>query len=45
LGRTVEELLYGSPSHRAISANELTEWEALERIRIWEQEQAMKKKN
>ena len=29
LGRTVGELLYGSPSHRAISSAEMTEWIAL----------------
>jgi len=44
LGRTVEELLYGSPAHRPLSSEELTEWEALERIRIWEMEQAQKRK-
>lgn len=29
LGRTVGELLYGSPSHRPISSAEMTEWIAL----------------
>jgi len=39
----VEELLYGSPSHKPISADELSEWEALEKLRAWEQEQAAKR--
>jgi hypothetical protein len=43
LGRTVDELLYGSPSHNPISSNELAEWEALEKIRVWEIEQANKR--
>jgi hypothetical protein len=32
LGRTVGELLYGSPSHRPISSAEITEWVALQQI-------------
>jgi hypothetical protein len=32
LGRTVGELLYGSPSHRPISSMEITEWIALDQI-------------
>jgi len=40
LGRTVDELLNGSPSHNPISAIELAEWEALEQVRNWEQEKA-----
>jgi len=32
LGRTVGELLYGSPSHRPISSAEITEWMALDQI-------------
>jgi hypothetical protein len=43
LGRTVDELLNGSPSHNPISAVELSEWEALEKLRVWEQEQANKR--
>ena len=43
LGRTVGELLVGSPAHRPISSAELTEWEALWALRNWEHEQAMKK--
>lgn len=37
------ELLYGSPAHRPLSADELTEWIALDEIRAWEQEQAAKR--
>lgn len=44
LNRTVGELLYGSGGHRPITAHELAEWEALEQVRAWEQEQAAKKK-
>jgi hypothetical protein len=44
LGRTVAELLYGSSTFNPISAQELSEWEALERLRVWEQEQANKKR-
>lgn len=43
LGRTVEELLVGSPSHRPISASEIVEWQAVWKLRIWENEQARKK--
>lgn len=43
LGRTVGELLYGSPGHRPISAMEITEWAALWELRAWEQDQAAKK--
>jgi len=43
LGRTVGELLEGSPAHRPISSAEITEWEALWHLRNWEHEQAMKK--
>jgi hypothetical protein len=39
----VGELLYGSPGHRPLTSGELTEWIALEHLRIWEQEQAAKK--
>jgi len=42
LGRTVEELLDGSPSHKPISAYEVTEWHALWRLRNYEHEQATK---
>lgn len=38
------ELLYGSPAHRPLSSEELTEWIALDEIRAWEQEQASKRK-
>jgi len=34
----------GSPGHRPLSSAELTEWIALESLRVWEQEQAMKKR-
>lgn len=37
------ELLYGSPGHRPLSSDELTEWIALEHLRNWEYEQAQKK--
>jgi hypothetical protein len=39
----VDELLYGGPGHRPLSSLELTEWIALEHLRVWEQEQAQKK--
>jgi flagellar biosynthesis/type III secretory pathway protein FliH len=42
LGRTVDELLNGSPSHNPISAIELAEWEALEQVRVWEMEKQQK---
>lgn len=42
LGRTVGELLHGSPGHRSISSNEITEWMALWELRAWEQKQAMR---
>lgn len=38
----MDELLYGSGAHRPITARELTEWEAEERLRAWEHEQANK---
>jgi len=40
----VDELLLGSPGHRPLTSVELTEWIALEHLRVWEQEQAAKKK-
>lgn len=43
LGRTVEELLYGSPSFRPLSSSELTDWIALYRLRAWEREQAQRR--
>jgi hypothetical protein len=39
LGRTVEELLDGSPSHRPLSSPELVEWLAYYKLRAYEQEQ------
>ena len=44
LGRTVGELLYGSPGHRPISSKELTEWIALWDLRNYEAEQARRRK-
>lgn len=44
LGRTVDELLYGSPSHRPLSSSELTDWIELEKLRAWEHEQARKRR-
>jgi len=44
LGRTVSELLYGSPSHRPLSSLELTEWVALYKLRAYEAEKAQKKR-
>ena len=38
LGRTVAELLYGSPAHRPLSSMELTEWGALYNVRATERE-------
>ena len=40
LGRTVGELLYGSPGHRPISSMELTEWMAVWHLRADEAEHA-----
>lgn len=39
----MDELLLGSPGHRPLSSYELTEWIALEHLRVWEQEQSAKK--
>lgn len=38
LGRTVGELVHGSPAHRPISSMELTEWAALYSLRAYEAE-------
>jgi hypothetical protein len=43
LGRTVGELLDGSPAHRPISSMELTEWQMVWRLRAAEQEEAARK--
>jgi len=43
LGRTVEELLEGSPSHRPLSSPELVEWLAFYKLRAYDQEQEMAK--
>jgi len=40
LGRTVAELLYGSPAHRPLTSMELTEWTALWTLKAKEQEKA-----
>jgi hypothetical protein len=40
LGRTLSELLRGSPGHRAISGLELVEWQQLESIRADERKRA-----
>jgi hypothetical protein len=45
LGRTVGELLHGSPAHRPVTSQELTEWMALWQLRNWEHEQAVKRKS
>jgi hypothetical protein len=45
LGRTVEELLVGSPGHRPISASEIVEWQALWKLRQWENEKQKKQHN
>ena len=42
LGRTVGELLYGSPAHRPLSSLEMAEWIELQRLRAWESERARK---
>lgn len=39
----MDELLLGGPGHRPLTSLELTEWIALEHLRVWEQEQAQKK--
>ena len=44
LGRTVEELVFGSPAHRPLSADELIGWYSHDKLRAWEREQAAKKK-
>ena len=43
LGRTVAELLYGSPAHRPLSSMELTEWAALYTLKAKEQEKEQRK--
>jgi len=43
LGRTVGELLDGSPAHKPLSAMELVEWQAVWQIRNHEQQEAMDK--
>jgi hypothetical protein len=40
LGRSVAELLYGSPAHRPLTSMELTEWTALYILKAKEQEKA-----
>lgn len=40
LGRTVAELLYGSPAHRPLTSMELTEWTAFWTLKAKEQEKA-----
>jgi hypothetical protein len=40
LGRSVAELLYGSPAHRPLTSMELTEWTALWTLKAKEQEKA-----
>ena len=40
LGRTVAEILYGSPAHRPLTSMELTEWTALWTLKAKEQEKA-----
>jgi len=42
LGRTVGELLEGSPAHRPLSSKELVEWQALWNLRAYEQEEEMR---
>jgi len=42
LGRTVGELLEGSPAHRPLSSTELVEWQAVWKLRAYEQEEANK---
>ena len=44
LGRTVGELLYGSPNHRPITAHELMEWESLHNLRAEEERRANRRK-
>ncbi|CAB4156569.1 hypothetical protein UFOVP655_70 [uncultured Caudovirales phage] len=43
LGRSVAELLYGSPAHRPLTSMELTEWTALWTLKAKEQEKAERK--
>jgi hypothetical protein len=45
LGRTVDEVLHGGPSHRPMSSAELSEWKALWRLRAWEQEKASRSRS
>jgi hypothetical protein len=42
-GRTLDELLNGSPLHVPLSSNELTEWIALQQLRNYEAEQEAKR--
>lgn len=44
LGRTVGELLEGSPAHRPLSSIELTEWQVVWELRAFEREQALRRK-
>lgn len=45
LGRTVEELLYGSPNgtFRPLSASEMTGWLGYKKIEAWETQRAIEK--
>jgi hypothetical protein len=45
LGRTVEELVFGSPAHKPLSADEFLGWAAHDKLTAWEREQAQKKAN
>ena len=42
-GRTVDELLFGSPNHRPLRADEMVAWAGYDKIVGWEREQANKK--
>ena len=43
LGRTVEELVWGSPAHRPLAADEMMAWAGYDKIKAWEHERAVKK--
>jgi hypothetical protein len=44
LGRTLQELLYGSDTFVPITSAEIVEWAALHKLRAYEAEQASKRR-
>ena len=39
----MDELLFGSPAHRPLKADEMIGWMGYDKILAWEQQEAMKK--